>query len=210
MPLGFNGKLRREEARPMKRWIGVLVVLTLVGVGAAWAIQSRPDPQVVKVQGLQARLRTSEGLPDAERRALFDEMRNEMEQLPEEIREQLWRAQREEFEDRMLARMKATLAMSGAEQKAALDAQIDEFESRRKEWEARRRERGQQGEKKAGERKSDGRGASRGGTSAEQRDARRKARLDRSTPEQRAVRAEYRKLLEQRRKERGLGPGMRG
>ncbi|MGI9176508.1 MAG: hypothetical protein ACR2IT_01470, partial [Pirellulales bacterium] len=52
-------------------------------------------------------------------------------------------------------------------------------------------------------------GGRRGGTE-ESRNERSKQRLDHSSPEQRAQQSEYRRAVEERRKELGLGPGRRG
>ena len=198
----------------MKIAIGVVGFLAVLLVGM-WAFGAfSKNPQVAEIEQLATRLQTEgEKLPRDKQREVWQEMRKKMEQLPEADREQL----REDFQEKMEARMDARLdqffALSPEKRKAELDKQIDEMEKWRKAREARgSRQNGNGGSARQGQNRGGG-GNRWGNMSEAKRLERRKARLDRSTPKARAQRSEYHRLVQQRRRERGLpvggGPGRR-
>ena len=199
------------------RKVGVGIVLAgLAAGGIVWALSSRgTDPQVQKVQQLQAEL-FAEKTPPEQRRQRFEVLRKETEQLSPEQREEVRHQMRQQFERRMQERVDAYFALPPEQRTAHLDQQIDAMEQRRKEWESRRARQGQtqQGQTRQGQPRRDagarGRGGNRRNMSAEQRSQRRKQRLDRSTPEQRAKRTAYFDALRKRRQERGLPDFPRG
>jgi len=173
-------------------------------------------------------------LPEAERRAKFEALRDQYEALPEAMQQQLREEREQRWEERETQQLTEFFALPPAERKAAIDKEIDREEERRKEWEKRRaerdRERAARGEN-GGDRGGRGSGGSggtanaasgggsntpsadrgRGGSGGrsgyrdpERRNEWRKKRLDNSTPEGRAMRAEHYRMKMQRRAERGL------
>lgn len=211
-------RFARKEERSKRPWILVMLGVVAVGAGAAWAIYfPREDPQLAVVQDLGKQMREAEKLPDDQRRALRDQFRAEMEKLSEEERDRLWRERRAGFQRQMEQRMLEVLSLPPEQQAAVLDRHIDEMEKRRKEWESRSQQRG--GERKEGP----GGAAKEGGKEGSQAGGRgsgtrertgansgRNRRLDRTSPKQRAQMTEYRRLMNERRKQRGLAPMGRG
>jgi hypothetical protein len=196
-----------------KRTVVTVVALVLVLGIAGFAWRLRPDPHLAKIKELGEQLRGEEAqnLPPEERRKLWEEMRSEMEQLTPEQRDKL----REEFSAERRRRMKERLekyfSLPEDERTAFLDAEIDRMEARRQQWQRN----GDQGGRPWGARGGAGgqagdANASQGGTggpSAEDRDQRRKSRLDSMTPEDRTMWHQYMKDLSDRRQQRGLPAG---
>ena len=126
---------------------------------------------------------------------------------------------REMFVSRMEQRVDIVLALPPEQRDAELDKQIDEWDRRIAAWNKRR---GQENKKQSGGGGGDNAGGSgvpqsagndkkktdrrRGWVNAskEQRDTWRRELLSRTTPQQRAKWHEYRRLMDERRKERGL------
>jgi hypothetical protein len=193
----------------------VLLVLLFSGLGA-WAMTSGEDPQVAKVQALRAQL---ENAPEEQRRELWGQMREEMRKLPEETREALFEDRRKEWEARESKQMTEFFSKPRAEQIALIDKQIDESEKRRLDRERRRAQGGQVngpgrggpggpggGRGGFGGGGGGGRGG-RGATDPVARMDRTKSYLDKTTPESRAQRSEYRRMMDERRQARGLPTG---
>ena len=192
-----------------KRNVLLTVLLVAIAGGLAWAfLPEGPDPQVAKVVELQKQLFSEDSqVPREERRKAFGELRQEIEKLSPEQRDQMRRDNPPPFMRRMQDNIVAYFDLPEDQRTAALDEQIDEMEERRKGGERRRAERGEGGER-------GGRGMGRPGGSgrnmdASQRNQRRKRMLDNTSPQQRAMFGEYFKQLAQRRQARGLPP-MRG
>jgi hypothetical protein len=205
-----------KKAKPQgrgRRWlIGVVTVSLVIGSGVWFVNYLRASSQIARVKELQQQLAEAQKLPEAQRRELRSQMREEMEQLPDNMRRELWQEQRAQFEQRMDDQMKKVLLLPADQRTAEIDKQIDEMEKRRKEFEQRRQQQaangqagqGQNGPPEAGQQRGRG-GRQRtpdptGKVSLE----RTKRRLDQSTPEQRAMREEYRRIVEARRQQRGL------
>jgi hypothetical protein len=133
-----------------------------------------------------------------------------MEQLPESTRREMWQEQRAQFQQRMDEQMKKVMLLPPNQRAAEIDKQIDEMEKRRKQWEQRRQQ--QQASAGAGAGNQSGRGDRQRGAGRQRTPdptgkanlERTKRRLDNSTPEQRALREEYRRLVDNRRQQRGL------
>lgn len=193
--------------RILKRIVISLLVLIILGLGSAWAMGwfSSSSRIVTEVQQLQAKL-ADPATKDAERRALWREMREKMDGLSPEAREQAMDAGRERFEQRMNDHIKEVLAMSKADQIKALDADIDRirrFEQMRQDREATAGQ-GPQGANTQGQNRSN---RQRGGYRPDaDRITQLKNRLDRTTPQVRAMRLQYRQLLDQRSQQRSLPP----
>jgi hypothetical protein len=191
-------------------WLTV-VVITIFGAGWLFGWFSN-NAAIAEVRQLQEKAADPK-LTDADRRALFDQMRAKMDALPESARREVREAGRQVFEARAEAHMTEILAMSKAQQVKAIDADIDAMEKRRAEFEKRMQANGGQPNANANGQKGNGTKGRPAATNDSQRVDRLKNRLDRSTPESRAKRNAYMTLVNQRRQQRGLpvltggGPG---
>lgn len=205
-----------SESGGKKKWILLLMLLLLSisGLGA-WAMTTRRDPNLVKAQELRAQM---ENATPEQRRELRGQMRETIENMSEPAREQFFEAGRKDWEAREAKRMDEFFAKPYAEQIKEIDKQIDRDEQRRKDWEKRRQANGGQGTAGAG---GPGGGGGRGGPGGGGRGgpgggrggrnldpaaqlARSKNYLDRTSPESRAQRGEYRRMMQDRRTARGL------
>ena len=140
------------------------------------------------------------------------EYRDKLESLPEKLQKAARDQMREMFVSRMQQRIDLVLSLPPDERDEELDKQIDEWDRRIAAWNKRKEKQNEalrsgdgnsEGDKGADKKKS---GRRRGWTNAskEQRDTWRRELLSRTTPEQRAKWHEYRRLMDERRKERGL------
>ena len=140
------------------------------------------------------------------------EYRDKLESLPEKLQKVARDQMREMFVSRMQQRIDLVLSLPPDERDEELDKQIDEWDRRIAAWENRREKQNEAlrsgGGSGAGNTGADKKktGRRRGWTNAskEQRDTWRRELLSRTTPEQRAKWHEYRRLMDERRKERGL------
>src|SRR5690349_11996452 len=89
------GKSSSESSSGGKwKWIAAVIALLLMA-GGAYAFLPSQDPALARIQDLQAQM---EGADDAQRRALYGEMRKEFDNLTPESRDQMrdeWRAKGE-------------------------------------------------------------------------------------------------------------------
>jgi hypothetical protein len=146
-----------------------------------------------------------DGADDAQRRALFGQMRQEFENLSPEARDQMrdqWRAKGEAREQ---ARLNEYFSKSDKEKLAMLDEDIKREEERRKQWAKRRAERSKNGD--ANDRGNRGGGGGGRGGSGGDSNARRKEFLDNSSAQSRAMRGEYQRDRDARRRQLGLPIG---
>jgi hypothetical protein len=174
--------------------LAVCVLLLLLLGLAAYALA--PDRQLAKVKQMRAELTGEAGrsLSPEQRRQKWEQLRRESEKLSPAQRNELGREQRERFQ----AEMNRFFKMSKKEQNAYLDSQIDRMEAFRKRM-------AQQGGARPGQFAGGGAFmASRSSGNPEDREQRRRQRLDNSTPEQRAQMDLFRKMMNQRRSERGF------
>lgn len=190
-------RTKSPEERPRRRWrhwLGLVLLLLLIG-GTAWAV--RPDPHMIRVQELQKELAKGNTLSAEERKAKFTELRNEMKHLTDDQKWELSAPMRE----KQKAEMDRYFAMGPQERIKYLDEKIDFSEKMRKEWEKKAPQGSKTGPPPGG-----GSGGNRGGTpkSTEQIEKARKARLDRTSADERAKMDLYRKEMNDRRKQRGL------
>jgi hypothetical protein len=197
------------ESSGKKKWIVIAALFLLFAGVGAWAMSSRPDPHVQRVQELRAQM---ENAPPEQRRELWGQMRQEFEQMPEASREAMFEERRQREEVRESKYMAEFFAKSKKEQIAEIDKRIDESEKRRKEREQRRAQRGNAGSgggnraqlaQATGGGPGGGRGPGSGNRDSLQR---RKSYLDKSSPDSRAQRGAYRRMYEERRAQRGLPP----
>ena len=153
----------------------------------------------------------------------FREIRGEVEALPESYQQQFRQSMGNMFQQREEKRYDDYFKLTKLERKKHLDKKITEDEKRRKEWQARRTQRdsqraqggpanggtagGRGGPGGPGGPPNGGRG---GGGPGRWGGGGLSARLDSTSPEFRAKRTEYRRDMEQRRKELGLPADPRG
>lgn len=204
---------------PQQRiWVAIAAVLVFASGALGWWFYPREDRQVAEIRALGQKLFSEENqnLSNEERDQLRRDLREKARDLTEEQRDAL----REDMEKRFDERLDEFFKLPVDQRVAYLDKQIDEWEKRRAEWAKRaqargnrkdgspRGQRGGGGGGEGGGNRGQRQGGPGGGRSTEQRQQRSRDRLDKSTPEQRAKRAEYFRALDQRRQERGLpGPG---
>jgi hypothetical protein len=185
----------------------LLLLLLLLGLGARKRVQA--SRQEAKVKELRGRLTGEAGrkLSPDQRREAWRQLRRETEKLSPRQRKALAAGRRKAFRDRLGRFFK----LPPKERLAELDRDIQRLEEARRRWQASRASGaggpGQAwGAGPAGGGGPGGRGRGRA-MSWEDRQRMRKQRLDDSTPEERAQRAEYFRLLQQRRQQLGLGGG---
>jgi hypothetical protein len=177
-----------------KRVVQALAVLVAVLLLLGVVQRFRAQAQVERVRRLSSRLTGEDGrkLSEEERREAWRRVREEVGRLSPKQRSALREDRRKASRERLARFFK----MSPAEKQSYLDQQIDSMEQLRKRWQSQ------------GGRRGNGPGGPPGGgrsLSPEERDRRRKDRLDQTTPEERAQRAEFFKALSLRRQQRGLG-----
>lgn len=185
-----------HQPKPKRRWKRylALVLLLLLGYGTYRAV--RPDPDLKKVKQLQAQFASAEAkawTPE-QRSEKGRELRDAMGKLSESQRQAMGDERRQGFQ----RDLEAYARMTPAEKTRHLDEQINRGEQRRQQA-------GQRNPGGTGGPGTFGAGPRPGGSSSvEDRQRRRKERLDRTTPEFRALTDQYRKDLEARRRQRGL------
>ena len=192
-------RTQTSEKPPRRRWrwLALLLLLFLL-LGTVWAV--RPNSHMSRVQALQKELAKGESLSSEERKAKFTELRNEMKNLTEDQKWELAAPMRE----KQKAEMDRYFALAPKERTKYLDERIDKSEKMRKEWEQKA------GASKSGPPPGGGFGGSGGrpgsgsAKSSEEIEKGRKARLDRTSPEERAQNDQFRKEMNDRRKQRGL------
>lgn len=187
-----------------KRRITVAAIAALLlAVGGAWALGMfhRTDPQVAELQEMRSQLFADREVPREERRQQFSEFRQRLDNLSEEQRQQFWQSGRGEWMRRVEERMDEFFALAPEEQQQRLDEIIDRMIERRESRDQNPRPEGRRGGR--------GWGGWQNMTDA-QRDARRKQRLDRTTPKMRAQFTEFRRMMNDRLEERGLSPDQVG
>lgn len=193
-----TGKSSEGSGRGKKIAIATIVLLLFAAVG--YAMYGGEDPGVARIEALREQM---DGATDEQRRELFQQMRQEYEQLPEATRQQLRDEREARWELEQGKRLAEFFAMSPQEQQKALDEEIREDEERRKEREKRRAQGGGGGRGGPGDAGRGFRG-DRGRNSSADPNARRKSYLDRSSPQSRAMRSEYYRMRSERRKQLGL------
>jgi len=173
---------------------GGFVLILILGAGWAMGFFEGTDPQIAELEKMRdENLSNRGGRPD-------EGFREKVRELSDEQRQQFFESSRPIFQQMMIQRMDRFFALPPEEQQQELDQWIDRMEERRQQRAAD----GGRGD-----------GGNRGNQSGGDRDQRRKARLDSSTPEMRAKMDRFMDQMNDRREERGLEPvrgfrGMRG
>jgi hypothetical protein len=178
--------MKIQLTRNRKIAIGTLLLLLLV-----WLLW--PDRTLARVKSLREALADQSLAPD-QREAKARELRDTMRNLSSEQRDALLAEGRQ----REIDAMERFRQMSPAEKKKHLDEQINRQEEFRKQIEQRSTSGNAPGFGRAN------RGQNRAAPTPEEQERRRQQRLDRSTPRERELRDQYRKAMDQRRRERGL------
>lgn len=195
-----TGKSSESSGRGKR--IAIVTVLLLLIAAVGYAMYGGEDPGVARIEALREQM---DGATDEQRRELFQQMRQEYEQLPEATREQMRDDRESRWELEQGKRMAEFFAMSPKEQQKALDDEIKRDEERRKEREKRRAQGGgDRGRGGPGGGGDTGRRGGRGRDSSDDPNARRKSYLDRSSPQSRAMRSEYYRMRAERRQQLGL------
>jgi hypothetical protein len=192
----------------VKKKILAATALLLLLAGLGWAfLPSGLDPQIARVTELQQKLfsEQSQTKPE-ERRAAFGELRQEFEKLTPEQREKLMRDNPPPFVRQFQKNIRDFFDLPADQRKAALDRQINEMESRRKQMTERFSKAGGPpgGGFGFGGGGPGGPGGNRGAMNPEARQAMTRRMLDRTTPEDRAMMGEYMRQVQDRRRERGM------
>jgi len=195
--------------RRWRRWAALLLLLLALG-GLAWAV--RPDPHLARAKELQKQLFSADlkNLSPDERKARFAEYREQVKHLSADQKWELSAPMRE----KQKAEMDRYFAMSPKDKLKYLDEQIDRSEKRRKEWEQKAAQGKSGGGPPGGAVFGGGPGGSKTGIpggpgkgsppSTEEIEKRRKQFLDRTSPEERARTDQFRKDMNDRRRQRGL------
>jgi hypothetical protein len=187
-----------------------LVILLLFGVAFSGYRTLRTDPNVRKIRDLRNELAAGTNLTPEQRREKFQQIRETMEKLPPAKREQMRREMADEGRQRFEASLRRYASLSQQEKTRYLDQQIDRMEAARRQ---RSQAQGGSGPPAGspvvfGASPNAGRppGNPKGGPpqSAEDREKKRKQRIDETTPEFRALRDLYSRDMQARRQQRGL------
>ncbi len=172
---------------------GAVVVL----VGVVWAVWACwPDPHLARIEELRAQLTGAGNLSAEQRRQLWGELRKEVEQLSPTEKRELMKERRE----RQRQQLEDYFKMSKKEKDAYLDRMIDRMEQGRRE---RQRDQANNGASSAP-------AGLRRPLDPEEREKRRRDRLDQSTPEERTLRSAFFQDRQARRQQRGLPTFGRG
>jgi len=188
------------DAKPRRRWRRWLVALLLLLLLGGLTQAVRPDPHLARARELQKELFDAKNLPPGERKARFEAYRGELKHLTDDQKRELFAPMREKRK----AEMNRYFAMSPREKTTYLDQMIDRSEKMRKEREQKAGG-GQPGGGGPGGGFGFGPGGGAGGKgSPQEKENRRKQALDNTTPEERAQRDQFRRDLDNRRRQRGL------
>jgi len=192
----------------------VLVVLLLSGGTFAWWF-NRPDPQLAKAEAISQKIfQGNNGPPDIsnpEVREQLQELRTEVEAMPEATREQFMEGRRQDMQQQMTKQFERYFAMTPEEKEKELDRVIDSMSNMRKTFEKQRAEREKNGGGDAAAGGPGGRGPGgpgfgppRGPRDPAARQERGKKMLDSTTPEFRAQMTEFARDMSARMKKRGM------
>jgi hypothetical protein len=217
-----------DSSKPVGKWLAVIGLIALVAFLIAWLggwIRFTTDPRVTEIQKLQDEARQKfvvTGGPTTiaeatEAVTMMATIRQKVEALPANLRPQAERSGGSVFRSAMRQRIDAYFKLPPAQRQAELDRQIKQEEMMRKAFETASSVAGffgggppgggppggGQGSGQAG-----GGGPPGGGPpqapSQDRSNKWRKEIIDSTTPEQRARYVEYRRAMDQRRKELGM------
>jgi hypothetical protein len=176
--------------------IGAATVAVLAVVACAWGFLGGTDPAVAELQQMAEKAFDSD-MPESQRDQFRDDFRERMRALSDNQRQAFFDANRDRWMQRIEERMDEFFALPAAEQQKRLDEILDRM-SRPREDRSQGADRGDRGR--------DSRGPGNWANMTEaQRDERSKRRLDQTSPKLRAQFSEFRRRLDERSKQRGMG-----
>ena len=217
-----------DSSKPVGKWLAVIGLIALVAFLIAWLggwIRFTTDPRVTEIQKLQDEARQKfvvTGGPTTiaeatEAVTMMATIRQKVEALPANLRPQAERSGGSVFRSAMRQRIDAYFKLPPAQRQAELDRQIKQEEMMRKAFETAGKVAGffgggppggGQGSGQGGQGSGQGGGGPPGGppqgASQDASNKWRKGIIDSTTPEQRARYVEYRRAMDQRRKELGM------
>lgn len=221
-----------QASSPALKWLAGVALLALLAFLIAWLggwIRFTTDPRVAEIQKLQEEARqkfAANGGPQTlaeatEAVTAMATIRQKVEALPPHLKPQAERSGGSMFRSAMRQRIDAYFKLPPAQRQAELDRQIKQEEMMRKAFETAGRVAGffgggPPGGGPPGGGQGGGQAGGQGGPSgggppqAPSQDASNKWRkgiIDSTTPEQRARYVEYRRAMDQRRKELGMPSG---
>lgn len=224
----------RSSGRIVRRTVGGLIVVALLALLGAWLTGAFSEPrEVLEIRGLvdgqieELQKVARNELPMSAASTDFGAVMDRVRDLPPDLRRQAGQEVGRLFAARERAEMDSYFNLPPEQRQAELDRRIKADEERRRAREADRARREGQGPAESatggGSGGRSGANAGPGGgtagpggppagprrgrsTSEEERNARSKSRIDRSTPNERARRTEYRRALDERRAQLGLPP----
>jgi len=216
-----------ESSSPVGKWIAAIAILALLAFLVAWLggwIRFTTDPRVAEIQKLQEEARqkfAANGGPQSlaeatEAVTAMATIRQKTEALPESLRPQVERSGGGMFRSAMRQRIDAYFALPPAKRQAELDRQIKQEEMMRNAFETAGRVAGffggGGGGPPGGGPGGPGAGNQQGGNASQpptqdNSNKWRKGIIDSTTPEQRARYVEYRRAMDQLRKELGIPSG---
>ena len=207
-----GGRMARRAAA-----IGlILLCLMALGWGLRFFSQPRAVADVEKLvdQQVAEYARVAQGEVPFASAPSFGAVREKLRDVPREYRAQVGEQMGRLFEARERAEMASYFQLPPAQRQAELDRRIKAEEARRQAREAERAERGRPqaaGGTQAGNGGPGGQQGPGGGggpvsvsRTEEGRNERIKRRIDQTTPEERSMRAEYRRAMDARRRQLGL------
>ena len=185
--------------------LGVVLLLAMIAA-ATWAVRSREAPEVVEMRELTQRM-FDQDLEFEQRRQLGEKIRALKQEIPKHRRDEVFREMGEQYHRQLSEHVRQFAALPEEERDAFLDRDID-----MKQLFGKKNKRADQSAGSGGSRgRGDAKGRRRGGRpmTDEDRKARRRAKLDRTSAEDRAYMMEYKKAFKRRLAERGLKPAGR-
>ena len=220
-----------DSSKPVGKWLVVIGLIALVAFLIAWLggwIRFTTDPRITEIRKLQDEARQKfvvTGGPSTiaeatEAVTMMATIRQKVEALPANLRPQAERSGSSVFRSAMRQRIDAFFALPPEKRQAELDRQIKQEEMMRKAFETAGKVAGffgggppggGQGSGQGGQGSGQGGGGPPGGppqgASQDASNKWRKGIIDSTTPEQRARYVEYRRAMDQRRKELGMPSG---
>jgi hypothetical protein len=189
-----------DKPNRTRRWLRAAIILLLMGGAYLGYRAVRGDPNLKKVRALQKELFTADAtkLAAEQRSDKFRQLREATDKLSPDQRKQLASEGQKRFEDELDRYRK----MSPEEKRKYLDERIDRMERARRN--AAQRATQPSSVSAAAPVRPGGPPGGWQNLSAEERERRRKQRLDSSTPEFRAKMDQFFRDLQARRQQRGL------
>jgi hypothetical protein len=163
----------------------IVSALVIAFMGILWCFW--PNMHLARARDLRDRL-SSGNLSGEERQQVRGQLRRELQLIPPDQRRNLWR-------ERQRQMLEEYFALSAKDKRASLDRIIEQAEAARAERQQTANKNDSGASQNAPNRRN---------LSQEERDQRRKARLDYSTPEERVLRHEFFHDLQARRQQLGL------